>query len=149
MRVNKINDHHQKGRFFDLSPNSLSYCNSLKAGFHQQWSRSRSCKSAYDLVKIKNQSRKWRHKRNRIRVFPFLLTLLPTPSLTFRLRSSENHIVRVGSRSRRINQSQCMFPRFVIGLVLLPLLLTPTIWSSLDHKLNINGGVISGIGMLF
>ena len=66
--------------------------------------------------------------------FHFLPTPLTTPSLTFRLWSSENQIVGVGSRSGRINQSQCTFPRFVIGLVLLLLLPTPTIWFSLDHK---------------
>ena len=53
----------------------------------------------------------------------------------FRLWSSENKIVGIGSRSARINQSQCTFPRFVIGLVLLLLLPTPTIWFSLYHKL--------------
>ena len=36
-------------------------------------------------------------------------------------------IVGVGSRSGRINQSQCTFPRFVIGLDLLLPLPTPTI----------------------
>ena len=46
-------------------------------------------------------------------------------------------IVGVGSRSGRINQSQCRFPCFVIGLDLLLPLLTPTIWFSLDHKPNI------------
>ena len=45
-------------------------------------------------------------------------------------------IVGVGSRSGRINQSQCTFPRFVIGLDLLLPLPTPTIWFSLDHKLH-------------
>ena len=35
-------------------------------------------------------------------------------------------IVGVGSRSGRINQSQYKFPSFVIGLVLLLLLATPT-----------------------
>ena len=35
-------------------------------------------------------------------------------------------IVGVGSRNGRINQSQCTFPSFVIGLVLLLLLATPT-----------------------
>ena len=71
---------------------------------------------------------------------------LMTPSLTFRLWSSENQIVGVGSRSGRINQSQCTFPRFVIGLVLLLLLPTPTIWFSLDHKWNVSDGVVSGVG---
>ena len=49
----------------------------------------------------------------------------------------------------RINQSQCTFPCFVIGLVLLLLLLAPTIWFSLDHKGNVSDGVLSGIGTLF
>ena len=42
-----------------------------------------------------------------------------------------------------------MSPRFVIGLVLLLLLPTPTIWFSLDHKRNLSDGVVSGIGTLF
>ena len=46
-------------------------------------------------------------------------------------------IVGVRSRSGRINQSQCRFPCFVIGLGLLLPLLTPTIWFSIDHKPNI------------
>ena len=70
----------------------------------------------------------------RIRTFPFL----PTP-LTFRLWSSENQIVRIGSRSRRRNQSRCTFSRFVICLVLPLLLPTLTIWFSLHHKRNLSG----------
>ena len=60
-------------------------------------------------------------------------------------------IVRVGSRctSTCINESQWTFPRFVIGLVLLFLLPTPTIWFSLDHKPNISDGVVSGESVLF
>ena len=81
--------------------------------------------------------------------FHFLPTPLTTPSLTFRLWSSENQIVGVGSRSGRISQSECTFPRFVIGLVLLLLLPTPTIWFSLDHKRNASDGVVSGIRTLF
>ena len=53
------------------------------------------------------------------------------------------------AEAERINQSQCTFPRFVIGLVLLLLLPTPTIWFSLDHKRNVSDGVVSGIGTLF
>jgi len=49
----------------------------------------------------------------------------------------------------RINQSQYTFPRFVIGLVPLLLLPSPTIWFSLDHKRNVSEGVVSGIGTLF
>ena len=53
---------------------------SIKAGFHEQRSRSRSCKrsrkSAHDLVKITNQSRNQSHKFDgivvgRIRMLPF------------------------------------------------------------------------------
>ena len=82
-------------------------------------------------------------------MFPFLQTLLTTLSLTFRLWSSENQIVRVQSRSGRINQSQCTFPRFVIGLGLPLLLLTLKIWFSLDQKQNVSDTVVSGIRMLF
>ena len=42
-----------------------------------------------------------------------------------------------------------MFPRFEIGLVLLLLLPTPTIWFSLDHKRNVSDRVVSRIGTLF
>ena len=49
------------------------------------------------------------------------------------LRSSENQIVGVRGRSRRINQSQCTSP-FVTGLVLLLLLVTLMAQFSLDHK---------------
>ena len=102
-----------------------------KAVSHWRQSRShsgeRSRTSTYDLVKIKNRSHKCsRIGVRRIRTFPFLPTALTTLSLTFRLWSSENQIVGVGSRSRRINQPQCMFPCF--GLVPLLLLPTPTIW---------------------
>ena len=38
----------------------------------------------------------------------------------------KNKIVGVGRSGRRINQSQCTFPCFVIGLVLPFLLVTPT-----------------------
>ena len=81
--------------------------------------------------------------------FHFLPTPLTTPSLTFRLWSSENQIVGVGSRSRRTK------PITKRGNVhcdwfILPLLLpTPTIWFSLDHKRNVSDGIISGIGTLF
>ena len=89
---------------------------SPKAGFQQRRSRKRSRKSDYDG---ENRSRKRSHKRGgiglrRIRTFPFRLYLLTTPSLTFRLWSGEQ-IVGVGSRIGRIKQSQCTFPRFVIG----------------------------------
>ena len=57
-------------------------------------------------------------------------------------------MVGVGSRSGRTSQSQCTFPRFEIGFVLLLLLATPTIWFSLDHKRNVSDGVVSGIGTL-
>ena len=105
-------------------------------------------------MKIKNRSRKRSHKLDgigvrRIRTLPFLPTPLTTPSRTLCLRSSENQIVGVGSRSGRVNKLQCTFPRFVIGLVFLLLLPTLTIWFSLDHTRNVSDGVISGIGTLF
>ena len=68
------------------------------------------------------------------------------PSLTFYLCSSENQIVRVGSRSRRTKpitkhgNVQCDW------LILSLLLPTPTIWFSLDHNLNVSNGVVSGVG---
>ena len=97
-------------------------------------------KSAYDLEKITNrivesgvisatESESEESER-----FHFLLTPLTTPSLTFSLWSDENQIVGVGSRRGRINQSQCAFPRFVIGLVLPLLLAIPTTQFWLDHK---------------
>ena len=42
----------------------------------------------------------------------------------------------------RINQSQFTFPRFVVSLVLLLLLPTPTIWFSLDHKRKVSDRVV-------
>ena len=88
----------------------------LKAGFHWRWGLSRSRKwcrnSPYDLVKIKNRSRKRIHDKRdgigvgRIRTsLDFLATLLTTPSRMFVLLSSEtgeHQIVGVGSRSGRI-----------------------------------------------
>ena len=79
-------------------------------------------------MKIKNRSR----KRDgigvrRIITFPFLPTPFRTPSLTFRLWSSEN---------------------YVIGLVIPLLLPTPTIRFSLNHKRNVSDGVVSGVGTL-
>ena len=92
-----------------------------------------------DLMKTKIHSSKQSHKHDELESeesehFHFLPTLLPIPSLMFRLRSSENHIVGVQSRSRRINQSQCMFLWFVIGSVLLLLLSTLTTQFSLERK---------------
>ena len=106
----------------------------------------------FDLVKIKNRSRKQSHilaRRSRSQKNQNVSIPLTTPSLTFRLWSGENQIVGVGRRNGRINQSQCSFPRFVIGLVLPLLLPTWTIWFSLDHKRNVSEGVVSGIGTLF
>ena len=50
--------------------------NDRKVGFHWRRSRSRSRKSASDLKKIENRSRKWSHKLDgigvgRIRTVPF------------------------------------------------------------------------------
>ena len=46
-------------------------------------------------------------------------------------------------------QSQCTFPRIVIGLVLSLLLSTLITWFSLDHKRNVSDGIVSRIGTLF
>ena len=81
-------------------------------------------KSVYDLVKIKNQSRKQSHKRNgvgvrRIRTFPF--SSYSSYDSVEISRSRENQIVGVGGR------------RF--SSLNLPLLLaTPTIKFSLERK---------------
>ena len=97
----------------------------LKAGFHERWSRSQSCnQKARSLWSGENS----------------VMTPLTTLSLTFRLWSSENQIVGVGSRSRRtkpITKSGNMHCDWFI----LPLLLL-TIWFSLDHKQNISDGVL-------
>ena len=71
---------------------------------------------------------------------------LMTQSLTFRLWSSENQIVGVGSRSRRtkpITKRGNVHCDWFIPLLLLP---TPTIWFSQDHKRNVSDGVVSGVG---
>ena len=58
--------------------------------------------------------------------------LLTTPSFTFLLWSSENQIVRVGSRSTKpMTKHGNVHSDWFILLLLLP---TPTIWFSLDHK---------------
>ena len=62
---------------------------------------------------------------------------------------SVRQVVPPGFFRGRIIQSKCTFPHFVIGLVLLLLLPTPAICFSLDHKRNVNDGVVSGIGTLF
>ena len=90
-------------------------------------------------MKLKNRSRKRSHKLDgigvgRIRTFPFSCYSAYYPVASFRLWSSENQIVGVGSRSWRISQSQCSLKRFVIGLVLPLLLATPTTQFSLDRK---------------
>ena len=71
---------------------------------------------------------------------------LMTPSLTFRLWSSENQIVGVGSRSGRtkpITKRVNVHCDWFIVPLLLP---TLTIWFSLDHKRNVSDGVVSGVG---
>ena len=96
-----------------------------------------------------NHNHAWTHKHDELsqknqNISIFLqLRHLYVP---FMILTSENQIAGVGSRSGRIHQSQCTFPRFVIDLVLPLLLSTPTIWFSLDHKRNVGGGVVSGVG---
>ena len=89
------------------------------------WKSKVSCKWSYKLNRI---------RIGRIRMFPFSSDS-PYDSVTsFRVWPSENQIVWVGSGSGMINQSQCKFPRFVIGLVLPLLLATPKTQFSLDRK---------------
>ena len=64
----------------------------LKAGFHKR--RSRSRKSTYDLVKIKDRSRKQSHKPDgigvgRIRTFPFSSDYVAFDPVKTRLSESE------------------------------------------------------------
>ena len=68
----------------------------------------------------------------RIRTFPFSYNSVAY--LPLMILNSENQIAGVGSRSGRINQPQCTFPHFVIGLFLLLLLATLKTQFSLDHK---------------
>ena len=103
--------------------------------------RKRSHKSAYDLENIQKIISATETESEESERFH----ILPTPSPTFRLWSSENQIVGVGKRRGRINQSLCTFPRFVIGLVLPFLLASPTT----KFSLNRNDGVVSGIRTLF
>ena len=80
-----------------------------------------SCKSSYNLVKIKNHSREqWCHKYKTIggvRIGTF-----PIP-----LDSGENRIVTVASGKGRTYQSQCLLLCIVICLVVLLLLATLSI----------------------
>ena len=97
----------------------------LKAGFHERRSRSQSCnQKARSLWSGENS----------------VLTPLTTLSLTFRLWSSENQIVGVGSRSRR-TKPITKHRNVHCDWFILPLLLL-TIWFSLDHKQNISDGVL-------
>ena len=87
-----------------------------------------SRKSTYNLVKIYKRSRKRDEIGfTKIRTFPFFV------------RSAYDLVIGVGSRGGRINQSQCTFPRIVIGLFSWRLLPIPTIRFSLDHKRNVSG----------
>lgn len=77
-----------------------------------------SCKSSYNLVKIKNHSREqWCHKYKKIGAVR--IGTFPIP-----LDSGENQIVIVASGRGKTFQSQCLFLCIVICLVLLLLLAT-------------------------
>ena len=64
----------------------------------------------------------------------------------FRLWSSENQIVGVGSRSRKTKPITKRGSVHCDWLILPLLLPTPTIWFSLDHKRKVSDGVVSGVG---
>ena len=98
----------------------------LKAGFHLQRSRSRNQKrNPYDLVKT---AFRFRLRFHRLRS---AYDLVKT-----RLSESE-------AEAKELNQSQCVH---CDCFILPPLLLTPTIWFSLNQKRNLNNGVVSGVG---
>ena len=99
--------------------------------FHKRWSWTQdlqlSYKSAYDLVKIKNQGRKKSNKQDGISQKNQNVSIFfRLPLQLQHLRASENQIVGVGRGSGGINQSQCSFLCLVIGLVLLSQHATPT-----------------------
>ena len=101
----------------------------LKAGFHLQRSRSRNQKrNAYDLVKT---AFRFRLRFHRLRSAYDLV----------KTRLSESK-----AEAKELNQSQCVGTCIVIAFIPPPLLPTPTIWFSLDHKRNLNNGLVSGVG---
>ena len=110
-------------------------------GLFTGWSH----ESVHDLVKIKNRVASGvisaMESESEDQNISISFNSAYTPSLTFRLWTSENQIVVVGGRSGRINQSQCTF---VIGLVVPLLFLTPAIWFLLDHTWNLSDGVVGG-----
>ena len=71
---------------------------------------------------------------------------LTTPSLTFRLWSSENQIVRVASRRRRTKPIS-KHGNVHCDWLILPLLL-PTILFPVDHKRNVSDWVVNGLILL-
>ena len=94
--------------------------------------------SVYNLLKIKNHSRKRSDKRDGIGVESERFHFLTTPSLTFRLYMV---LWKPDCRSRNDEPITVHIPSFVIGLVLPLLLATPTNQFSLYRK----NGVVSGI----
>ena len=101
----------------------------LKAGFHLQRSRSRNQKRiAYDLVKT---AFRFRLRFRRLRSAYDLV----------KTRLSESK-----AEAKELNQSQCVGTCIMIAFIPPPLLPTPTIWFSLDHKRNLNNGLVRGVG---
>ena len=68
----------------------------------------------------------------------------------FRFRSAydlvKTRLSESGAEAEELNQSQSVGTCAVIGVSLRLLLLTPTIWFSLDHNRNVSDGVVSGVG---
>ena len=116
------------------------------------WSRSWSHKRAYDLVKIKNRSRKQSHKLDgigvrRIRTFPFLPIPFTTPSLMIQWKPG----CRIRKQKRK---NQPIAKSKHCHWFILPFLLaTPTMQFSLDckqwrHKQN-QCSASDSVGLIF
>ena len=108
-------------------PPVMQLKSALKAGFHLWRSRSRSRSRGRSRSRSRNRSREQSHKRDeivvgRIRAFP-ISSDFAYDSVAYDLAKTR---LLESDISGRINQSQCTFPRFVIGLVLPLLLATPT-----------------------
>ena len=113
----------------------------VKAGFHYRRSRSVnwSRKSAYDLVKIENRSRKWSHKLDsESERFHFFRFRLPLHRLRTYLRSRENYILseaeaKEPTNHKARNRALCLVYSFA---------------SASDFHEIVSDGVTSRIGVL-
>ena len=100
-------------------------------------------------VAIGNADLKHRRQR-RSRNQKFRAYDLVKTAFLFRFRSAydlvKTRLSESGAEAEELNQSQSVGTCAVIGVQLRLLLLTPTIWLSLDHNRNVSDGVVSGVG---